>query len=456
MSSIPLATKEEGGKEPPSEKEGTRKMLSIHSRSYKDPLREFHPSTAVIRAGYRSDFSERAIKPPVFRTSTFEFANAEEGELFFKRAYDLPGSDGQSPGLVYSRLNNPSIEILEDKMVALEKGSTFASAFPSGMSAISTSIMALCPSGGFILYTNPVYGGTYFFFHEICPNRLGNTTTAVDTSDAEALKKAITDAPRLDVLFLESPANPTLTITDISLAARLAKEKNPSCLVFVDNTFLGPVFQSPFLHGADVVVYSATKFIGGHSDLLAGIVLTKCEDHIHAVNGYRTVLGPVMSADTAWMLTRSLETVWLRMERQAEKASRVVAAVAAHPRVARVLFPGNYSSEDNTQDRERKTALWERQCTGTGSMFSIVVHPNTRKAAYTALNGLNIAHLAVSLGSTETLVQHPRSMTHSDMTIEDLDACGIEEGMLRVSVGLESSKDVANDLLAALDLIQDE
>lgn len=257
-------------------------------------------------------------------------------------------------------------------------------------------------------------------------------------------------------MYIESPANPTLSITDIALAARLAKEKNPNCLIFVDNTFMGPVFQAPFLHGADVVLYSATKFIGGHSDLLAGIALTKDKEAIDKINGYRTILGPVISPDTTYMLTRSLETVWLRMQRQAEKAGAVAAALAAHPRVHKVLFPGHYSSESTTKERSEKMVLYERQCTGTGSMISIVVRPNTRKAAFSVLNGLEIAHLAVSLGSTETLVQHPRSMTHSDMTIEDLDACGIDEGMIRISVGLESSKDIITDLLSALDTIEDE
>ena len=428
----------------------------IRNRSYKDPLRELHPSSAVIKAGYHSDLSERAIKPPVFRSSTFEFATAEEGELFFQRAYGLSGDDGKSPGLVYSRLNNPNTEIFEDKMVAIEKGSGYASAFPSGMSAISTAIMALVPKEGHILYTNPVYGGTYFFLRSVCPDRLGITSATVDTSDERALRSAVSDAPRLDAIYIESPANPTLTITDIQLAVRIAKEKNPSCLVFVDNTFMGPVFQTPFVHGADVVIYSCTKFIGGHSDLIAGVVLTKSEDLIIKINGYRTILGPVIAPDVSWMLTRSLETVWLRMERQAEKAEKVAAALAAHPRVERVFFPGHYSSEPTTAAREAKASLWARQCTGTGSMISIIVRPNTRKAAFAVLNGVDVAHLAVSLGSTETLIEHPRSMTHSDMSIEDLDACGIVEGMLRISVGLESSKDLIKDLLSALDLIQDE
>jgi methionine-gamma-lyase len=244
-----------------------------------------------------------------------------------------------------------------------------------------------------------------------------------------------------------------LALTDIAFASNLAKMKNGECLVFVDNTFMGPVFQSPFLHGADVVLYSASMFIGGHSDLNAGVALTNSEDLIYKIDGFRTILGPVISPDVTWMLTRSLETLWMRMTRQAQKAEKVAAALAGHPHVAKVFFPGHFSSETNSTLRDEKSELWERQCTGTGSMITIVVRPNTRQAAYSVLNGLEVAHLAVSLGGTETLAEHPRSMTHSNMRAEDLDSYGISEGMIRISVGLESSKDLIKDFLSALDRI---
>jgi methionine-gamma-lyase len=315
--------------------------------------------------------------------------------------------------------------------------------------------MAVIPAGGHVLFTSPVYGGTYFFLHHTCPDRLFVTTETVDTSNEQVFRDAVAAAPRLDAIFIETPANPTLSITDIELVGKIAREKNPSCLVIVDNTFMG-VFQSPFLLGADIVLYSCTKFIGGHSDLLAGVALTTSWELIQTINGYRTILGPVLSPDNSWLLTRSLETLWLRMERQAEKAARLASALANHPRVDRVYFPGNYASEVSAEARAAKEELFERQCTGTGSMVTFTVKPNTRKAAYAVLNAVNIAHLAVSLGSTETLIQHPRSMTHCDMTVEDLERCGITEGMIRLSVGLESSKDLIKDMLAALDAIQDE
>jgi methionine-gamma-lyase len=203
------------------------------------------------------------------------------------------------------------LEIFEDKMVALEKGSNYASAFPSGMSAIATTMMSLIGQGGHIIYSSPVYGGTYFFLKASCPQLFGITTTPIDmsTTDLSKFQTMIGDLDRLDALFLETPVNPTLRMTDIAYVATMARTKFPNVIVMVDNTFLGPVFQSPFLHGADVVLYSATKFISGHSDLIAGVILTKSEDHINKINEYRTILGPTIAPDTCWMLTRSLETV---------------------------------------------------------------------------------------------------------------------------------------------------
>jgi methionine-gamma-lyase len=414
---------------------------------YKDPLRAFHPSTAVIHAGYRARLSENAVKPPVFRTSTFEFASATEGATFFQRAYHLPGDDGQEPGLVYSRLNNPNTEIFEDKMVALEAGATHAAAFPSGMSAITTAILALVPQGGRILYTDPVYGGTYFFLKHLCPARFGITTVGVDTSDlAQTEARLRADSP-FDLVFLETPANPTLSLTDIEAVTALVRRYGGlRTIVAVDNTFLGPVFQRPFVHGADLVLYSATKFIGGHSDLLAGVALTASADLIRPLLDYRAVLGATIAPDTAWMLTRSIETLWIRMERQAEKALKIAAALQRHRKVARVRFPGLLTPRDGAA-----YATYTKQCSGPGAVLSFELKDGTREAAYRVLDAVRLCHLAVSLGGTEALIEHPRSMTHSDMTLEDLERCGITEAMIRLSVGLESSDDVIDDLLQALE-----
>jgi methionine-gamma-lyase len=414
---------------------------------YKDPLRAFHPSTAVIHAGYRARLSENAVKPPVFRTSTFEFSRAADGAQCFQRAYHLPGDDGQEPGLVYSRLNNPNTEIFEDKMVALEAHATHAAAFPSGMSAITTAVLALVPQGGRILYTAPVYGGTYFFLTHLCPQRFGLTAIGVDTSDLAHTQAILRTHGPFDLVFLETPANPTLSLTDLeAVTALVRRHDGHRTLIAVDNTFLGPVFQRPFAHGADLVLYSATKFIGGHSDLVAGVALTRSADLMRPLLDYRTVLGATIAPDTAWMLTRSIETVWIRMERQAEKALKIAAALQQHPKVGRVHFPGLLTLGDGAA-----YAIYTKQCSGPGSVMSFELKAGSREAAYRVLDAVRLCHLAVSLGGTEALIEHPRSMTHSDMTSADLDRCGITEAMLRLSVGLESSDDVIDDLWQALE-----
>jgi methionine-gamma-lyase len=416
---------------------------------YKDPLRDFHPSTAVIHAGYRARLSENAVKPPVFRTSTFEFSRAIEGAKFFQRAYHLPGDDGQEPGLVYSRLNNPNTEIFEDKMVALEANATHAAAFPSGMSAITTAVLALVPQGGRILYSDPVYGGTYFFLKHLCLERFGITTVGVDTSDLAHTEEVLRTNSPFDLVFLETPANPTLSLTDIEAVTALVRRHGGlRTIIAVDNTFLGPVFQRPFVHGADLILYSATKFIGGHSDLLAGVALTTSADLMRPMLDYRTILGATIAPDTAWMLTRSIETLWIRMERQAEKAMKIASALQHHPKIDRVRFPGLLTPSDGVA-----YATYTKQCSGPGAVMSFDLKDGTREAAYRVLDAVRLCHLAVSLGGTEALIEHPRSMTHSDMTLEDLDRCAITEAMIRLSVGLESSDDVIHDLLQALEKV---
>lgn len=421
---------------------------------YKNPLRHYHPATSVILAGYRSGLSEFSVKAPLFRTSTFEFATAKHGERFFQRAYHLKGDDGKEPGLIYSRLNNPNTEITEDKLVAAEQGGHHALLFPSGMSAISTSILALLPQGGRIAYTDPVYGGTYLFFKEFCPGRFGIETYPLDTSDVKKFEKQIKAIGPIDMLYLETPANPTMRLTDIKKCTQIVKKLyGQKTLVVVDNTFMGPVFQQPFLLGADIVIYSATKFLGGHSDLIAGVTITAEIEHMKMIRDYRTILGCTPAPDVAWLLTRSIETLWVRMERQAEKALKVAEAIAKHPCIAATSYPGllkaqvrkNKSPQLNEQYR-----IYQDQCTGPGSMISFELKNGTREAAYRFLDALKIFHLAVSLGGTESLVQHPRSMTHSDMSPQDLDRAQISEGLIRLSIGLESSDDLIDDIKQAL------
>lgn len=424
---------------------------------YKNPLRHYHPATSVILAGYRSGLSQFSVKAPLFKTSTFEFATAKDGEKFFQRAYHLKGDDGKEPGLIYSRLNNPNVEIIEDKLVAAEKGAHQALLFPSGMSAISTTILALLQKGAKIAYSDPVYGGTYLFFKEFCPKRFGIETFPLDTSDHLKFEKALKKIGPIDMLYLESPANPTMRLTDIKKCSAIAKKLyGDQVLVVVDNTFMGPVFQQPFLLGADIVVYSATKFLGGHSDLVAGVTLTSKNEHMFAIRDFRTILGATPAPDIAWLLTRSIETLWVRMERQTEKAIKVANALKNHPKIQSLSYPGLLEEQakiNKSAHTKEQLRIYKSQCSGPGSMFSFNLKNNTRKAAYQFLDSLKVFHLAVSLGGTESLIQHPRSMTHSDMSQDDLERAQISEGLIRVSIGLESSDDLIEDIRQALNTI---
>ncbi|MDO8462809.1 MAG: PLP-dependent aspartate aminotransferase family protein [bacterium] len=413
----------------------------------RETRKNLHPTTAAFHAGYDPLLSEQSVKVPVFRTSTHGFTHARDGEKSFQRAYHLPGDDGRAPGLIYARVNNPSIEIFEDKITAMERSAMSAMLFPSGMSAISTTILALVPHGGRILYCDPVYGGSYFFLKTFCPARFGTQTMCVNTCDLTAVETALREHGPFDMVYLETPANPTLSLTDIGAVVALTRKYGkPDTIVAVDNTFLGPVFQHPFELGADIVLYSATKFIGGHSDLMAGVTLLPSDRHRQALEDYRTILGDTPAPDTAWMLTRSLETLWIRMEAQAKHAMAVAHAIAEHPKVERVLFPGLLTPTNGVPYE-----VYKRQCSGPGSVMSFVLKDATRDGAFRVLDAMQIARLAVSLGGTQTLISHPRSMTHSDMTIEDLDRCGITEGMIRLSVGLEYPDDLIEDLLWSID-----
>ncbi|HAR54872.1 TPA: methionine gamma-lyase [Patescibacteria group bacterium] len=416
---------------------------------YKNPHLELHPSTRPFVVGYDAKLSAMAIQPPVFRTSTFEFSSAEEGEESFGNAYELPNCSGKEPGLIYSRLNNPNMEIWEDRMVAVESGALCAAAFPSGMSAITTMVIALLVRGGRVLYTDPVYGGTYYFFRHLA-ERFDFRAVPVDTSDLNKVGNVLAASKEpFDMIFIETPANPTMAETDIAGIVELARcHGEGKTLVAVDNTYLGPVFQYPFELGADLVVYSATKFLGGHSDLIAGLVLARSDNLIKQIKGYRTILGPTIAADTAWLLTRSLGTCWIRMEAQAKGAGKVAQALVTHPKVDRVLFPGLLTPEDGNQ-----YVIHQKQCSGPGSMITFFLKDPKKSAAFRLLNAVRVCHLAVSLGGIETLIEHPRTMTHSDMSPEDLDKCGITHSMIRLSVGVEDADDLINDLFQALNQV---
>lgn len=406
------------------------------------------PQTVIFEKGYDPQRSEGAAVPPVFRTSTFVFKRAEEGKRAFEIAYGLrPRGAGESPALIYTRVNNPNAEIVEDRAVAWD-GAEAAALFSSGMGAISSACLAFLRPGDTLLFSDPIYGGTEYLFRRVLPELGVKTVPFPAGADAAALSALVEahGAPR--VVFIESPANPTMQLCDMAAARAVADRHGAPgrpCLVMVDNTFLGPIFSRPLDHGADLVLYSATKFFGGHSDLVAGLAMGRA-DLVGAVKVMRTILGSNSDPDTAWLIHRSLGTLQLRMEKQQENAGRLVEMLRAHPKVARVYYPGL------AEMGPAQVALWRRQCTGSGSVVSFDIRGGEAQA-FTVLDAVRHMRLAVSLGGIETLVEHPWSMTHADMTAEEKRHAGFTDAMIRLSVGLEDPVDLVEDLAQALDRI---
>ena len=418
-------------------------------RHHSSEKREFNPETLALGYGYDPSLSQGSVKPPVFLTSTFQFASADDGRRFFELAYGLREKEkDEHPGLIYSRLNNPNLQIFEERLAAwdrTEKGLSFA----SGMAAISTTLLTLVQPGEVIITTEPVYGGTHFLCQHLLPP-LGIETHGVVAGPGAAERMralAQTLGPeRVALLYVETPANPSNTMVDLAkvsaLARELSKGRERPTLSLVDNTFLGPVFQRPADFGTDLVLYSATKFIGGHSDLVAGAI-TGTAEHIDAIAVRRTILGTMPNPFTGWLLLRSLETLSVRMRRQAKTAHRLAELLADHPAIERVAYPTLFEAGSRERD------LYERQCTGPGSLISFEVKGG-REAAYRVLDRFEVFRLAVSLGGTESLVEHPQTMTHADVPPAQLATYGVTDGLIRMSVGLEHLSDLRRDLLWAL------
>ena len=405
------------------------------------------PESLMMRYGYRPELSEGSIKCPLFLTSTFVFRTAEEGKAWFELAYGLrKGSPGEEMGLIYSRLNNPDLEILEDRLT-LWDGAEAAAVFASGMAAISTTLLHFTRPGDVILFSEPVYGGTDYLLKHMLPQYGIRTIGVPAQPDPSVFANLLADreiGPKVALIYLETPANPTNALVDIAAVARLAAERNHGrkILVAVDNTFLGPIFQHPLKHGADLVIYSATKYLGGHSDLIAGVCLG-AHTLIGPLKSTRTIFGTMAEPMTGWMLLRSLETLKLRMTSQMKNARYVADYLADHPKVERVYYLGHVA--EGTEEH----ALYRRQCNAPGGMiaFDLV---GAEAEAFRFLNALEIFHLAVSLGGTESLAEHPASMTHSDVDPEERMELGITDKMVRLSIGVENPEDLIADLEQAL------
>jgi methionine-gamma-lyase len=408
------------------------------------------PETLMLSYGYDPALSEGAVKPPVFLTSTFVFGSAEEGRDFFDYAAGRKTPPaGSAAGLVYSRFNHPNSEIVEDRLAVYEGAETCA-LFSSGMSAISTTLLAFARPGDVVLHSQPLYGGTETLLARTLSGFGISAVGFIDGVSEAAIRSAIEQARsrgRISVIMVETPANPTNTLVDIALLRRLAEEiarwqDGVAPVLVCDNTLLGPVFQRPLEHGADVSVYSLTKYVGGHSDLIAGAALGK-QSVMGPIRALRGSLGTQLDPHSCWMLGRSLETLGLRMERANANARIVAEWLAAHPKVAKLHYLGLLA------EGSAEKALYDRQCTGAGSTFSFDIKGG-EKEAFAFLNALKIFKLAVSLGGTESLASHPAAMTHSGVPLEVRDRIGVLDTTIRLSVGIEHPDDLIADLTQAL------
>ena len=413
--------------------------------------RPLSPETLMMGYGYDPFLSERSLKPPVFHTSTFVFRSAQDGKEFFELAYGLrQRRPNEEPGLIYSRINNPDLEMLEDRL-AIWDGAEACLSFASGMAAISTTLWGLVRPGDVILHSDPVYGGTHFLLKEILPQfgiahvgfNAEEGVAAMRTATEEAAKKG-----RVAAIYIETPANPTNGLVDLAEARRLSDRlggggRRPP--VVVDNTFLGPLFQTPLSLGADLCVTSLTKYVGGHSDLVAG-ACSGSRQWLDPIRGMRTILGTMCDPHTGWLLMRSLETLKLRMTASAANALKVAEFLQDHRHVKSVWYLG-FLPKDHP-DR----ALFERQCSSAGSTFAFEIKGGEAEA-FAVLDALQVIKLAVSLGGTESLASHPAAMTHSDISAEEKNRLGIAPSLIRLSVGIENAADLMADLDQALSVL---
>ncbi|PCG09754.1 methionine gamma-lyase [Sphingomonas ginsenosidimutans] len=409
--------------------------------------RRLKPATLMMGHGYDPALSEGALKPPVFLTSTFVFPNAAAGKRHFE------GVTGKRPGgaegLVYSRFNGPNQEILEDRL-GIWEGAEDALTFSSGMSAIATLFLSLVRPGDTIVHSGPLYAATETLIARVL-GQFGvkwlDFPAGATREEIDAVLQRAADGGRVALIYLESPANPTNALVDVEAVAASrdaifadAADMPP---IAIDNTFLGPLWSQPLRHGADVVVYSLTKYAGGHSDLVAGGVLG-AKALINTIRAMRNTIGTICDPNTAWMLLRSLETLELRMSRAGDNAAKVCAFLRDHSKVERVGYLGFLAEAEG-----RQADIYRRHCTGGGSTFSLYLKGGEAEA-FRFLDALRIAKLAVSLGGTETLASHPAAMTHLSVADERKQSLGITDNLVRISIGVEDADDLIADMEQAL------
>ncbi len=407
------------------------------------------PETLMMSYGYAPHLSEGSVKPPVFLTSTFVFESAEQGEEFFNIVGGrTPPPKDNAGGLVYSRFNHPNVEIVEDRLAVLEDTES-AVAFSSGMGAVSATLFAYLRPGDVVLHSTPLYGGTETLIRKMMPQFGIHTADfpAGHTQGAllEFMRKAA-KLGKLAMVFIETPANPTNAMVDfrelVNALDVIEKETGHRPVSVCDNTMLGPVFQQAVPHGIDIALYSLTKYIGGHSDLVAGAVCGKTAT-LAPIRAARGAMGLNLDPHSSWMISRSLETLTIRMHRAADTGRKVAQWIAANPYLkAKVLHP-ELIEDAAYQD------IYKRQCSGPGSTFAFVADAD-KATMFRFINALSIFKSAVSLGGSESLICHPASTTHSGVPQEMRDQVGVTDGLVRLSIGLEHPDDLIADLENAL------
>ncbi|WHY76471.1 methionine gamma-lyase [Neobacillus sp. WH10] len=378
--------------------------------------------TEVIHNSYQAEEHQGSLVPPLYQTSTFTFANAEQGENRFA---------GKEEGYIYSRLGNPTVKILEDRMATLENGEA-ALAFSSGMAAVSAVLMALTKTGDHILCSQGVYGCT-FGLMELLKEKYGIEHDFSQMDSVETLGNVILS--NTACIYIETPINPTMKLVDLEMVAKVAKQKGIP--VVVDNTFCSPYLQTPLTLGCDVVIHSATKYISGHGDVIAGMAVGK-KDFIGQVSKTtQKDIGGIISPFDAWLLLRGIKTLPVRMDRHSENAKHLFEYLKTHPKVDYIYYPGDPENKDY--------AIMKKQMKTPGGLISFSIK-GTKETAQTFMNQLQLIKIAVSLGDAESLIQHPATMTHAVVPEEERRKMGIENTLLRLSVGLEAWEDIKEDL----------
>jgi methionine-gamma-lyase len=400
------------------------------------------PQTSSVGEGYQPAKHGYSLKTPLYDTSTFVFESAEAGKRYFEVVYGgAPLDPGEEIGYTYSRLDSPNLRVVEARLARWEETDD-ALVFNAGMGAISTIFLTFLRPGDLILYSTPVYGGTATLLRGPFAELGVMALPYRPETTSEELAGMIGEG-RLKMVYVETPANPTNDIFDLEVLSALAGSRG--ALTVVDNTFLSPVWQKPVRHGADLIVHSATKYLGGHSDLTAGVVCGS-EDLIERLRRMRYEIGTTAQPATAWLLSRSIETLQLRVERQTTTATKVAAFLSEHPKIAAVNHLSLLGPDDPRHE------IYKRQCLGPGAMISFEV-VGGEDAAFRFLNAMKVVHLAVSLGGTESLASHPWSMSHALVPPDEKMAIGVNPGLIRLSIGVEGADDLINDLGQAADQI---